>query len=702
MARHACSPWCISRLLIPLFAAAVLAACSSSIAGVAASGLPLAGGTVYLVDSAGHSASASVAADGSYQLTVKDMTGPFLLEALGFAGGSPVVLHSAATATDVLVARKVNITPLTELGTAYVLGTWPAEVFRQSNRNLAPLTDAALRAASATVRSEVGAVLDAFGVAGDPRTLDFKADGTGMDRALDALKLVPTQEAGTGKARYELSLFSGSTPVVIDPAAPASGALLTFTAGDKANLEAALAALPSINGQFQALAVAFKNGLPAKASILPFFATDAQGFRHNGLALDPYIDGVLLKDGNVGFTTSPATIVGFEDETHVWVTTRMFTAMKEGALSAGPMDQPGLGADQWEERFLMRRNGAGVWQIAGNQALAGCAVNNLARLNAKSLTEAEVAALPGIGILPDFYLNGVLHDYCYFLPGVSDPNWIVIVGCHGDATFPIVVYDTWPPQAATTRVIGHPSGGVERFVEFWVSSSQIDPRVTSVKVTGPGIPSQGLTLVRSPPEFPRGGLIIAGDEWHWDTLNDDRCQNYKPPVANCGLDWSQLALGSKFTFDFLDGMGTSLGTEQRRLRGTPRSETEWLARKDSMFPLVTNTARYEVSWANILDTSAGAPFLPGGTEIANWKVPTDAIVSMHFVGMWRNYNLNDSGLPADARDEGCSYLLYGDTSRSRSCTWSAASKTTWSWIDLGARDLYGNMLWHEVNPGNPY
>ncbi len=622
----------VTSFLTPALTCALLAGCpeehprAPAITGIAASGAPLQGGTVYLVDGAGRTASGAVSATGHYRISVKGMTGPFLLEALGRAGGQLVILHSAATTRDVAEEHIINVTPLTELVTAYLLEAWPSEVFRDANRSLAPLTDDALDVASQTVRVQVGAALDAFEATGDVRTAAFEADGTGMDAALEALKLAPAQDVSTGAPRYELSLSTGSTPIGIDPAAPEDTALIALSPADRSTVDAARAALPSIDARLQALASAFATHVPSADEIRALFASDAEGFRHNGLALDSYLETVLLEESNVGFTVSPAVLDGVQDARHVWVGIRMTTAMKEEPLSAGTMDRPGVGAAQWEERFLMQRSDGGAWQIAGNQAMADCAVSNMARLIGSS---------------------------------------------------------------------------VETMVELFVSSTQLDPRVGSVRVTGPGLPEQGLTLVRSPPEYPRENLIIENDTWHWNTINDARCTSISPPPANCGLDWSQVAMGSRFTFEFFDGSEISLGTEHRRLRGTPRTASEWLARKSSVFPLITNPAAYQPTWDNVTDLSEGAPFVAGGTEVATWRIPADPSVRMHFVGLWRGYTLDDSGLPADARQEGCSHLLHGAASSSRSCTWVAPFEANWAWIDLGARDVYGNKLWDQVNPEDP-
>jgi hypothetical protein len=516
-----------------------------------------------------------------------------------------------------------------------------------------------------------------------------------MDRALDALLLLPTEAPTTRAARYELSLVTDPTPVTIDPAAPASSALVTFGASARDASQAALASLPDVDARLQALASLFTTALPARAAVAPFFA--ASGFQHNGLGLDAYLDQVLLQpratpDGfdYLGYTLSRVALVRVVDDEQLWISVR---------VSAG-------GGVPWEEVLLVKKS-AGVWQIAGNQELAAAGVNSLVRITAKPLTEAEVAALPGIEVWAELEVNGVVRTHCYMLPLESAPTSYFLLGCAGDTTFPTFLIEGNPyAQRATAQAhshfFAHASAAIEQFVVFYVSSEQVDARVASVKVKGPGIPAAGLTLVRPNPSFPRDQFIFQGDSWNWDAFNTARCPNMDP-VADCGLDWSKISSGASYTYEFLDGEGSTLGTAVRRLMGTPRTEDEWLAQRDQMFPQFTLADADQITIAHLYYVSAGAPYAYGGTKTVTWKEPTDPTLEMEYVSLWRQYFLGDTGLEADRREESCSYSLYEETSPlSRSCTWQVDQLATWAWCDLGAKDLYGNQFSQEVSPGNPY
>ena len=695
MAPVRCGRVAAPRLAALLFAVLV-AACSGGgsgssafLDGMAAAGVPVAGSAV-LVDARGRSSSAAIAADGSFRLDVAGRTAPFLIEVAGTAAGVPQLLHSAATAADVSGKQTVNVTPLTELLTAYTLAAGPGAVFRDPARDLSPLTDEALAAASDQVRGQLSPVLDAFGVVGDLRTAGFAADGTGMDAALDALRLLPVQDASTGAPRYELSLLTGGDPVVIDPAAPSDAALVAFGETELGAVQAALAALADIDTRLQALAALFQGSLPAAEDVAPFLVSS--GFKHNGLGLDAWVGDVLLQpratpDGfdYVGWTLGHPGLVQIAGED------RLRISVQASASNASP----------WEMDFFVQDSGAG-WQIAGNQELAEAGTMSMVRLIARPPTEQEVSDYPGMEVWTDIVVGGVYHDYCYLLPLDTVPQHYFVVGCDGDTTFPLyLVEGDFLTQRAVARdhthYLGHPSAALEQFLVLYVSSTQLDGAVARVHVTGPGLPAGGLYLVPPNPDFPRTSLILQGDAWNWDAFNTARCANIDP-VEDCALDWSAIHTGASYTYDFLDGEGTSLGTAVRRYMGEPHTEAEWLARRDQLFPQFTLSSAEQLTVHNLLRPSYQA----GATKSVTWRAPTDPSVSMNYVSLWREFYLGDSGAPADQREEGCSYSLYGKASRSESCTWEADQLTTWAWCDLSARDVWGNEFAQEVSPANPY
>ncbi len=288
------------------------------------------------------------------------------------------------------------------------------------------------------------------------------------------------------------------------------------------------------------------------------------------------------------------------------------------------------------------------------------------------------------------------------------------LGCSGDV-FPLVVtegrlYDDpgTPDQnerqvmATHSRNLGHPSAGLNRYLMFAVSAVELQGDVDHVVVSGPGLPAGGLTLVRTVGPISRDYLILKGDTWNWNGFDTTRCADFDTSsIPDCALDWSAVVEGASYTFTFHGASGV-MGSLTTRLMGSPRSEGVWLGLRSSAFPLMQLDSAHDYSYRNLLDTAAGTSFLTGDSETVSWTRPTDPTVMMDFVSILRRGYLGDTGLPSDMREETCFTGLYGSTSTSFSCPWSASWLATWGWSTLAAKDLFGNSLWYEVSPENPY
>ncbi|MFA7282057.1 MAG: hypothetical protein WC100_18400 [Sterolibacterium sp.] len=202
------------------------AAPSLSLSGVAATGVPLLGATVRVVDSIGTpvsfldasgalvSSGATSPADGAYRLVLANGSPrvPLFIQVAGTdATGAPVVLHSLLqTATLPMIA---NITPVTNAVVALLLGSDPKSVFADAINNasgIALLGNAtAVTAASDLVKTVIKANLT-DGKISDSKKLDifqdaaFAANKSGLDAALEGLRIQIVKGAG-GKTQL---LFS--------------------------------------------------------------------------------------------------------------------------------------------------------------------------------------------------------------------------------------------------------------------------------------------------------------------------------------------------------------------------------------------------------------------------------------------------------------------------------------------------------------
>ena len=480
-----------------------------------------------------------------------------------------------------------------------------------------------------------------------------------------------------------------------------------------------VAVLPTIRARLRALVARFDDELPAKSEIIRFF--DPDGFYHNGLGLDAYLDSVLLKaritPGGfdfVGFTFSDLKVDQVVDASHVFVT---YTVSVKHSSS--------VRFRPWTERMLMTRV-CGHWRLSGNQQIALASVGFRARLVEKPITQAE------LNTRPDVYTEIQTWDplqraaYLMRIPVPFSSDLIGWIGFPGDTTFGVIAwvgngFDLWWTPDVNERelrrqynqYLASPSSRVRAYMVFEVSSTEIDPRVSYVHVTGPGLPSVGLNLVRSDPQFPRDYLIFRGDQLHWDAFSTERCasmaklvddaNDQRDFIPDCALDWSQIASGSSYVYSFHDAGGSVLGQKTLELRGELLGEAGWYAARDRFFGQFTLDPSFQFTMSNVLDTSAGSPFVGGGRVSLKWRLPTNPEVLPEGVSYWRQYYLNDDFFNEPSRrEEENRYQLYGSRATSLLATTEPnAFLTTWAWCTLSFRDAFGNWFDHEVAPVNP-
>jgi hypothetical protein len=156
---------------------------SVSLAGTAATGAPIAGATVQVVNAQGTRATAITAADGSFTVTVADAP-PYLLSVTD-AQGHEWFSYAAAD------SARANITPLTTLALAQANGGAPLSALpaRWASQ---PITPAQVLQAAAVVNANLQALMQSQGV--DPTRVNvftepFSANHAGLDAVLDAMRV---------------------------------------------------------------------------------------------------------------------------------------------------------------------------------------------------------------------------------------------------------------------------------------------------------------------------------------------------------------------------------------------------------------------------------------------------------------------------------------------------------------------------------
>ncbi len=258
-----------------------------SLSGTVAAGAPLAGGTIVAKDSAGTTVNGVINVDGSYTLAVDTLTSPYILNATGTVGLQNYNLYSVATDTDIAAATQtgtVNVTPLTDVIFANVVGTNSAAFF--NNPNFALLTASRITAAATTLKTRLNTMLTAAGIATttfDLRSSAFVANHTGFDAVLDMLNV--SVDATTNKARITNRL--DTTQFIDDD-------LTTETDIDElpvnaAVIQAGVTAIEDIDGLFSDFEHLLKDTTAASRPNL----TEVKGYlasslSHNGYTFDTY------------------------------------------------------------------------------------------------------------------------------------------------------------------------------------------------------------------------------------------------------------------------------------------------------------------------------------------------------------------------------------------------------------------------------
>jgi hypothetical protein len=169
---------------------------TSAVSGVAAVGVPLAGGTVYVKDAGGtEHGPYPIDANGRYSI---DVTGfnhpPFYLRAEGMINGQPVTLYSVS-----MNPGTANVNPLTNLAIAAASGLNPADVYNDPLSH--PVVQADIDKAINDILTLLAPILNnpaynAFNI--NPLTdKNYTADGTGLDGVIDDLDLVIDIKNGT-------------------------------------------------------------------------------------------------------------------------------------------------------------------------------------------------------------------------------------------------------------------------------------------------------------------------------------------------------------------------------------------------------------------------------------------------------------------------------------------------------------------------
>lgn len=214
-------------------------ASASQISGTAASGSAFSGAAMTLTDANGTQRSATAGDDGSFTIDVTGLTAPFVVTATGTVGGITSTFVSVlADAVAAGETRTVNVTPLTHAIAALLADSGNPLDLTNVTLLKTKANAADIKKAVDALRSVLANVVTASGGNAnfDPVGTPFKADHTGLDAVLDAIK-VTVSDSG-------VVLTNALAPVAesaADATAPAASSVLL----SKATLGAPPAALPA-------------------------------------------------------------------------------------------------------------------------------------------------------------------------------------------------------------------------------------------------------------------------------------------------------------------------------------------------------------------------------------------------------------------------------------------------------------------------
>lgn len=281
-----------------------LACAANNLSGTAATGSPIAGATVTLVDSTGKQLTVQTAANGQYSLSTSGLTPPFLVKVVT-ASASPNGYGSGTTfygVSDQASPNVINITPLTDLiiRNWYAAQSTPVGIATAfSNPAANPLPSVAeVQLIQAVVLDIVQPLLQAQGVS--PVGLDlvsgtFAADGKGIDAALDQIKPITYNTAGT-TATLTLSPATNVTQATTVTATAGATQVVTTTSDASGTVSSSdtSTVVPTTPGEAAAL-TGVETTLNSLAALI-----NSKGTALQASDVAPLIDTSFLNGGATG------------------------------------------------------------------------------------------------------------------------------------------------------------------------------------------------------------------------------------------------------------------------------------------------------------------------------------------------------------------------------------------------------------------
>ena len=297
----------------------VAEAAKLTVTGTAATGLAIAGATVNAKCAAG-TGTATTLADGSYALNITNGLLPCVLQVTNPVDG--IKLHTVATGTG--STATANITPLTEMATARVLGSEPNVFFAAFDPAVATqkITTNTVQAAQTVIGLVLTGTVDTTAL-GNFISTPLKAatqgsptSGDAQDKLLDALKLklsssqiatlatsLTTNQTTDAIKQAVATMTGGGASIPVAPVANA-GAAQSVVTGTTVTLNASTSSAAAGKSLSYAWTLTSKPAgsaaaLTASTTIRPTFVADVAG---------SYVVSLTVNDGTSGSSAAAVTV----------------------------------------------------------------------------------------------------------------------------------------------------------------------------------------------------------------------------------------------------------------------------------------------------------------------------------------------------------------------------------------------------------
>ncbi len=187
---------------------------AQTLSGTVAVGDALVGASITVLDSSGHTVTATSGANGAYSIPLANLTPPLLITAADSSGANSTLYSIVTGANSNTAVTTANVTTLTTAVTAALTTDGNPADFT-ATATLSAVTPAQVSAAVSQINAALAPILAQYGLAAasfDPIGGAFTPNQTGADAVIDAVQVTPSSN-GTGLQLSSLADPNTSIPL---------------------------------------------------------------------------------------------------------------------------------------------------------------------------------------------------------------------------------------------------------------------------------------------------------------------------------------------------------------------------------------------------------------------------------------------------------------------------------------------------------